>query len=542
MQQVDLGGGGTVYVTYDATGQRVRTVHEHNCATVEERIYLGGYEVYRKHQGGGLVLERETLHVMDDARRIALVETKTHDGGEIAAPTPLIRYQLGNHLESASLELDETGRVISYEEYHPYGTTAYHATDATVEVSVKRYRYTGKEKDAATGLYYHGARYYAGWLGRWCSADPIGIADGVNLYRFNRNNPIRYLDPDGRGALDQMENVFYGVGGGIGSKAQSAYEGATTLASNVYNDPLGVGETMLRESLPGKILTGDFSGAWNDVYEEGAYALGNVGNIVISPILFRQYGQVLQTGSQQDIQQATETIIDDAAGMLDTGSDLVSFGTKAALKVALKKAVLDAASGVTMGAVVRGKRTRSRPDRGSRTDTGSDSTPPFPADFVDDVSERPGSFNPGAAKRRLLDEAPGDSLLQRSHLGRRPFTPTDSPEITLSGHGTFDPSLGFTRIPENTWLNLYGRFGRRISNDRGNLIERGLLDPLRTYGPGDVVPNLRLTPGLTAMGRLKMVGDPIFVNPTRQGGLLLSDMLRPNLGPLNWAACLTCPR
>jgi hypothetical protein len=58
----------------------------------------------------------------------------------------LTRYQLDNHLGSAYLELDDAGRVISYEEYHPYGTTAYHATGASIEVSRKRYRYTGKER------------------------------------------------------------------------------------------------------------------------------------------------------------------------------------------------------------------------------------------------------------------------------------------------------------------------------------------------------------------------------------------------------------
>ena len=53
-------------------------------------------------------LERETLHVMDDQQRIALVETRTQ--GDDGSPAQLIRYQLGNHLGSASLELDEAGR------------------------------------------------------------------------------------------------------------------------------------------------------------------------------------------------------------------------------------------------------------------------------------------------------------------------------------------------------------------------------------------------------------------------------------------------
>lgn len=58
-------------------------------------------------------------------------------------------------LDSASLELDEAAGVLSYEEYHPYGSTAFHSAKAGAEVSAKRYRYTGKERDEETGLYYH---------------------------------------------------------------------------------------------------------------------------------------------------------------------------------------------------------------------------------------------------------------------------------------------------------------------------------------------------------------------------------------------------
>jgi RHS repeat-associated protein len=135
---------------------------------------------------------------MDDARRVALIETKTVDASARPfAPTPRIRYQLDNHLGSAVLELDDGGHVISYEEYHPYGTTAYHAATGDIEVSTKRYRYTSKERDEETGLYYHGARYYASWLGRWTSADPAGLVDGPNLYRYVRGNPVRSKDPSG---------------------------------------------------------------------------------------------------------------------------------------------------------------------------------------------------------------------------------------------------------------------------------------------------------------------------------------------------------
>lgn len=250
MQHVDLDGGGTVYFTYDVAGQRVRTVHEHNGTTTEERIYLGGFERYRRRRGDSLELERETLHVMDDARRIALVETKTYDEGAVDSPVPLIRYQLGNHLESASLEVDDAGRVISYEEYHPYGTTAYHATNGAVEVSAKRYRYTGKEKDETTGLYYHGARYYACWLGRWCRSDPAGISAGKNQYRYVLNHPIRYFDPDGKTEVDsvtrtaaksnlakQSTTAVRGVKTAE-LQARAALEAERLAMRNLFNQPL----------------------------------------------------------------------------------------------------------------------------------------------------------------------------------------------------------------------------------------------------------------------------------------------------------------
>ena len=118
------------------------------------------------------------------------------------SPQQLIRYQFGNHLGSASLELDDQAQIISYEEYTPYGSTSYQAVRSQTETP-KRYRYTGKERDEESGLYYHGARYYAPWLARWTAADPIGITDGANMYGYVSNNPIRLKDPSGHAGQGQ---------------------------------------------------------------------------------------------------------------------------------------------------------------------------------------------------------------------------------------------------------------------------------------------------------------------------------------------------
>src|SRR5262249_35421045 len=188
-------------------GQRVRKVVEKNNGNlIEERIYLAGFEIFRQRNGNGVKLERETLHIMDDKQRIALVETRTK--GNDGSPPQLIRYQLGNHLGSASLELDDNAIVISYEEYCPYGSTSYQAVNKDIKAAAKRYRYTGKERDEESGLYYYGARYYAPWLGRWASCDPAGMVDGLVLYAYSRNNPTSFTDPQGREAQELDRRLF----------------------------------------------------------------------------------------------------------------------------------------------------------------------------------------------------------------------------------------------------------------------------------------------------------------------------------------------
>jgi RHS repeat-associated protein len=192
----------TAYYVYAPDAQRIRKLTDAPAAAGQaavrkaERIYLGGIEIYREYAADGttITLERETLHVSDGDQPVAVVETRTT--GDDKAPAQLVRYQLGNHLGSSVLELDDNSSIISYEEYFPFGSTSYQAVPSQVELP-KRYRFTGKERDEESDLYYHGARYYGPWLGRWTSCDPLGQADGANLYGYVHGNPIKYVDLKG---------------------------------------------------------------------------------------------------------------------------------------------------------------------------------------------------------------------------------------------------------------------------------------------------------------------------------------------------------
>jgi RHS repeat-associated protein len=119
----------------------------------------------------------------------------------------LVRYQMHNFIGSAVLELDSSARVISYEEFHPFGTTAFQAKNSSVRSAAKRYRFAGRERDEESGLYYFKARYFACWLGRWLNCDPAGMVDGSNLYVYTRNNPVRFTDAEGMQVKDLSENA-----------------------------------------------------------------------------------------------------------------------------------------------------------------------------------------------------------------------------------------------------------------------------------------------------------------------------------------------
>jgi RHS repeat-associated protein len=207
---IDLGGGGRAWYQYSADKQRCRKrIDRQNGSTgYWERIYLNGFELYRRYATAGAatpVEEIESHHVMDSAQRVLLVDdvivaadaaNPRPDGVRVRQQT-LFRYQYGNHLGSACLEIDENADVISYEEYHPYGSTAYHATASGIDVPPSRYRYTGVERDDESGLHYNVTRYYAAWCARWTSTDPASLEGGINLFAYANNQPIGWSDTGG---------------------------------------------------------------------------------------------------------------------------------------------------------------------------------------------------------------------------------------------------------------------------------------------------------------------------------------------------------
>jgi RHS repeat-associated protein len=78
------------------------------------------------------------------------------------------------------------------------------------------YQFNAKELDDLTGMYYYGARYYDPTVGIWHGVDPLADKyPNISPYTYVANNPIRYIDPDGRWIYDQQKDGSYKIRTGV---------------------------------------------------------------------------------------------------------------------------------------------------------------------------------------------------------------------------------------------------------------------------------------------------------------------------------------
>jgi RHS repeat-associated protein len=101
-----------------------------------------------------------------------------------------------DHLGSVNVITDISGTRVQLNEYDPWG-----GVSKTVGTIDPTHRFTGKELDPESGLYYYGGRYYDQEISRFISPDPFIQApanpQALNRYSYTLNNPQNYIDPSG---------------------------------------------------------------------------------------------------------------------------------------------------------------------------------------------------------------------------------------------------------------------------------------------------------------------------------------------------------
>ena len=121
-----------------------------------------------------------------------------------AQPTTTITYFHNDAAGTPMLATNEAGNVVWKENYRPYGEKV--LNQAANSNTTNKIGFAGKPFDNQTGLTYMGARYYDPVIGRFMGVDPVGFQEN-NIHSFNRyayanNNPLKYIDPDGKQAVE----------------------------------------------------------------------------------------------------------------------------------------------------------------------------------------------------------------------------------------------------------------------------------------------------------------------------------------------------
>jgi len=214
----------SVRYTYGEDGERTGKWVNSNVGGESESLYFGKLWTWHYDGMAADYTGMNSKHIFVGETRIA-TKVVYADGSFIrTAEEERQFYYHSDHLGSAQLITDYKGREYERFEYTPYGELWVEKASAASTLDVP-YRFTGKERDKETGLYYYGARYLDPRDSRWLSVDPAmgeyipqapvndearkhnqnlpgmgGVFNTVNfhVYHYAGNNPVKYTDPDGR--------------------------------------------------------------------------------------------------------------------------------------------------------------------------------------------------------------------------------------------------------------------------------------------------------------------------------------------------------
>ncbi len=139
-----------------------------------------------------------------------------------------------DHLGSVRDVIDgDNFNLVNHLEYDAFGEIALalnpNKEDVATDALAIDAAFAGREWDDDADLYYNRARWYNPELGRFISEDPIGFADGPNVYRYAGNDPVNFRDPTGNFGffsaligigiglfVDFLDQEINGDGGSVG--------------------------------------------------------------------------------------------------------------------------------------------------------------------------------------------------------------------------------------------------------------------------------------------------------------------------------------
>ena len=197
-QNIPFDNNRSLSYIYDALGTKLRKKASSSTWTQDSLQYYAGNMIYNK--------DKKLLFVLTDGGR-ALPSTTT--GG-----SPFTyEYNVKDHLGNVRIVVKDNGSAndLSVQEnhYYPFGMRMAGLGLVDGLVTANKYLYNGKEmqSDFDLNMEDYGARFYDAVIGRWWVVDPLAeVSRRWSVYNYCENNPIRFIDPDGRSRYDPSQH------------------------------------------------------------------------------------------------------------------------------------------------------------------------------------------------------------------------------------------------------------------------------------------------------------------------------------------------
>jgi len=201
--------GHTLTMTYDAENRMKTAEYADNQSVIHRTEYSYSGESLlaemKKYDGGSLTsttryVRAGFLPVQERDASNALTREYTWGlnlGGGIGGLLNLRQnsndyFYLYDGKGNVSSLINSSQSLVANYRYDPFGVLM--KKTATIE---QPYMFSTKQYDPQTGQYYFGFRFYDP-VGKWTTRDPLGEDGGINLYAMNFNNPVNWIDPEGK--------------------------------------------------------------------------------------------------------------------------------------------------------------------------------------------------------------------------------------------------------------------------------------------------------------------------------------------------------
>lgn len=357
----------SVEYSYDSNGNMVKDLNkgisriEYNFLNLPQRIsFSGANNPVNEYVCSAVGKKLSVIHKSSTEKRTDYVGNMIYENGSLKRilvdggyiENGVYHFYLQDHLGNNRVVAKSNGTVVQTTHYYPYGMSFAEGTFADKQP----YKYNGKELDTENGLnlYDYDARQMEAALGRFTSVDPMAEKYyNWSPYVYVGNNPLKYIDPDGRDPISMIYRAYKGY------KAYKAYR--TARAATVTVKSADVVGTVVTGSVAvtysyNQFLSPDQAAVAQQSILAGIESIANQ-NAAVSPEYEHQQKRDREGKEKRDQEQANvaKSIDTNVSGNMPNGDPAPKRGPKGGIWVKLGLGVSGGgAAAATLHSVVEG--------------------------------------------------------------------------------------------------------------------------------------------------------------------------------------------